>query len=90
MSLVSRNPATGEVLQTFAPLTSEQIRACIDRADQAWQSYRLTPIPQRCSWLRQTAHLLRQHQEKYAALISLEMGKTLASARAEVEKSAWV
>ncbi|MEN9252017.1 MAG: NAD-dependent succinate-semialdehyde dehydrogenase, partial [Thermostichales cyanobacterium BF3_bins_165] len=46
--------------------------------------------PQRCTWLRQTAHLLRQHQEKYAALISLEMGKTLASARAEVEKSAWV
>lgn len=90
MSLVSRNPATEEVLQTFAPLTSEQIRSCIDRADQAWQSYRLTPIPQRCSWLRQTAHLLRQDQEKYADLISLEMGKTLTSARAEVEKSAWV
>jgi succinate-semialdehyde dehydrogenase/glutarate-semialdehyde dehydrogenase len=88
--ITSQNPATGEILRQFAPLTSAEIHTCIAQAARAWQTYRLTPLAARCQWLRQTAHLLRQHQEHYADLITLEMGKTLKSARAEVEKCAWV
>ncbi len=88
--ITSQNPATGEILRQFAPLTSADIQTCITQAARAWQGYRLTPLAARCQWLHQTAHLLRQHQERYADLITLEMGKTLKSARAEVEKCAWV
>ncbi len=54
----------------------------------AFPSYRLTSFDQRADWLRNAADLLDQRNDEIARLMSLEMGKTVAAARAEATKSA--
>lgn len=84
------NPTTGETLKTFEALTSDQIETVITAADAAAISMKAASIAQRQEWLRNAATLLRDRCDDYAALMTLEMGKTLASAKSEVEKCAWV
>jgi succinate-semialdehyde dehydrogenase/glutarate-semialdehyde dehydrogenase len=60
----------------------------IGRAAAAWEHYRLTTPEQRAGWLRAAADVLDQDVGAVAELMTTEMGKTLASARAEVAKCA--
>lgn len=88
--LVSLNPATGEVLGRYPVLNSQQIQTCIAKAHEQFQSYRRIPFAQRAAWMGRVAEILLERKAEFGRLITLEMGKTLASAIAEVEKSAWV
>jgi succinate-semialdehyde dehydrogenase/glutarate-semialdehyde dehydrogenase len=90
MGIATINPATGETLKTFVPLTSQEIEAKISLADTAFKAYRQTEISQRSQWLNQAAAILEQDAPKFGQLMTLEMGKTLKSAIAEVQKCAWV
>jgi succinate-semialdehyde dehydrogenase/glutarate-semialdehyde dehydrogenase len=82
------NPATGETVKTFTPATSDEIEAVIARAHDRFAKYRHTSYAQRAGWANATADLLEAEAEHTAALMTLEMGKTLASAKAEVLKCA--
>ncbi|MEN9203228.1 MAG: NAD-dependent succinate-semialdehyde dehydrogenase [Thermostichus sp. DG02_1_bins_55] len=88
--LVSRNPATGEVLGCYPVFDSQKIQTCITQAQERFQEYRWIPFAQRAVWMRRVAEILEENKAEFGRLITLEMGKTLASAIAEVEKSAWV
>lgn len=90
MGIATINPATGETLQTFKPLTNAEIETKLDQAHQVFEQYRKTSIAQRAEWLNQAAAILESNRDRLGKTITLEMGKTLASAIAEVEKSAWV
>jgi succinate-semialdehyde dehydrogenase/glutarate-semialdehyde dehydrogenase len=90
MTIASVNPATGEVLQTFVPLIESEVEQKITQAEQAFLHYRHTPFRQRAEWLNRLADLLEQDRQAYAKLITLEMGKPINEAVAEVEKSALV
>jgi succinate-semialdehyde dehydrogenase/glutarate-semialdehyde dehydrogenase len=48
------------------------------------------PLEQRAAWLNQAAQVLEDNKQAYGRMMTLEMGKPLGSAIAEVEKSAWV
>jgi len=88
MAIATTDPRTGEVLQTFEALTPEEVDAALERAAIAYQDYRRTSPAQRATWLAAAADLLDAENENLAAMMTTEMGKTLASARAEVTKCA--
>lgn len=88
MPIATTNPATGEVLKTFDPLPPEEIDRAIGRSCAAFAALRATTFAERAGWLRAAADLLDAEQEQTAALMTLEMGKTLAAAKAEVAKCA--
>ncbi len=90
MAITSTNPATGEVIQTFESLTDTDLEQKVARAQRVFETYRRTLIPQRSRWMRQVSEILLERRQEYGSLITLEMGKTLRSAIAEVEKSALV
>jgi len=90
MTIASVNPATGETLATFTPHGDAEIEARLAAAAAAAAGWRRTPVAERTALVARAAELLDERREALARLATLEMGKTLAAARAEVEKCAWV
>jgi len=86
--IASINPATGETLRTFTPLAEAEIEARLARAQSAWQTYRHTPFAQRCGWLSAAAAILENERGPLGRIMTLEMGKPIAAARAEAAKCA--
>jgi succinate-semialdehyde dehydrogenase / glutarate-semialdehyde dehydrogenase len=90
MGIATINPATGETLKTFEPFTDHEIEARLEEAIQAFRHYRQTSFTQRSQWLHQAAQILEADRQKYGELMTLEMGKPIKAAIAEVEKCALV
>lgn len=90
MAIATINPTTGETLKTFDPLTDAEIEAKLELAQQAFNKYRRLPFEQRAIWMQKAADILERDREIYAKIMTLEMGKTLKSAIAEIEKCALV
>lgn len=88
MPIATTNPATGQTLKTYDPMSPEQIDAAIERADLAYRQLRGTTVDQRGRWLNAAADLLEAERDETARLMTTEMGKTYASAQAEVTKCA--
>ncbi|MGO8769789.1 MAG: NADP-dependent succinic semialdehyde dehydrogenase [Mycobacterium sp.] len=89
MPIATINPATGETVKTFTPATDEDVDAAIARAYARFADYRRnTAFAQRAQWANATADLLEAEADETAAMMTLEMGKTLASAKAETLKCA--
>jgi succinate-semialdehyde dehydrogenase/glutarate-semialdehyde dehydrogenase len=90
MPIATINPATGETLRTFDALTAAQIEEKLQRASDAFARHRRTSIAERAEKTRRAGELLDAEKERWARLMTTEMGKTLGAARAEAEKCAWV
>lgn len=88
MAIATINPTTGETLKTFEPLTDTEIETKLTQAQKAFEQYRKTEITQRSVWLQAAAEILERDKEKLGKLITLEMGKPLKGAIAEIEKCA--
>ncbi|MEV8636796.1 NADP-dependent succinic semialdehyde dehydrogenase [Streptosporangium sp. NPDC051023] len=86
MAIATINPATGETLKTFEPLSEQEVEERLARAAADFLTYRGTDFKQRASWMRGAADLLEGEQEEVARLVTTEMGKTLTAARAEAAK----
>jgi succinate-semialdehyde dehydrogenase/glutarate-semialdehyde dehydrogenase len=89
MAIASINPATGETLRVFDPLSSEALEQKLAHAFATFQTYRKTPFAERAQWLSNAARILEESKQEYSRTMTLEMGKTLKSAVAEAEKCAW-
>ncbi|MBW4550256.1 MAG: NAD-dependent succinate-semialdehyde dehydrogenase [Aphanocapsa sp. GSE-SYN-MK-11-07L] len=90
MAIASVSPTTGATLKTFTPLTDAELEARLALAQKTFEQYQRIPLAQRCQWLAKAAEILVANREEYGKLITLEMGKPIAEAIAEVEKSALV
>ena len=88
MSYATVNPYTGETLKTFPEATDAEVAAAIASAHSAFLQWRKTSFGERAKILQKAADLLRAGMEEHAALLTLEMGKIIGEARAEVELSA--
>ena len=88
MAIATVNPATGETIKAFDPLSVEELDAKLARADEAFQSYRLTTFAQRAEWMQAAADILEKEADAIAAVMTTEMGKTLKAAKAEALKCA--
>jgi succinate-semialdehyde dehydrogenase/glutarate-semialdehyde dehydrogenase len=86
--IATTNPATGEVLKTFEPMSAERIELCLRAAVDGYEALRRTSFGQRAAWMCRAADILEAERDQLAALMTTEMGKTLASAKAEVTKCA--
>jgi succinate-semialdehyde dehydrogenase/glutarate-semialdehyde dehydrogenase len=89
MPIASVNPATGETLKTFEALSAAQIEAKIAAAALGFERNRALDFPTRGRFMSKAAELLTNEKQDLAKIATLEMGKTLRQAIAEVEKCAW-
>jgi succinate-semialdehyde dehydrogenase/glutarate-semialdehyde dehydrogenase len=90
MALKSINPATGETIQEYSPHSPAEVENRLKMASSAQRGWWDAPFERRTELLSRLAELLRQEQESAARVMTLEMGKPIVQARAEVEKCAWV
>ena len=85
MAYATINPYTGETLATFPDATDDEVRAAIGAAHEAFLNWRQSSLADRAAILQRAADLLRHDSDAYAKLLTLEMGKLFAEAKAEVE-----
>jgi len=84
------NPATGEMIADYPEHNPHEIVTILEAVDRAFLSWRQTAFTERSRLMKGAARILRENQEEYARLMTLEMGKIIKEARAEVQKCAWV
>ncbi len=90
MALRSINPATGELLESFAEQSPKEAAAAVEKAHQAFTSWSALGLERRSALLRKAAAVLRGEKTALARMMSEEMGKPVLQAIAEVEKCALV
>ena len=90
MPHVSFNPTTNQLIQTHPSWDIHRLEQALEKAHSAQQIWAQTTFSQRAEVLRNAAIRLLAQRDQYATLITLEMGKPLREARAEVEKCAGV
>lgn len=90
MSISSKNPATGEVLETYESHSSQQIEAILSTAAETFVHFARTPLEERAEKVKRAAAILEERRDELGRLITLEMGKPLKAAKAEVAKCALV
>ena len=88
MPIATINPATGEIIQTFAPLTNAQVQEKLQRAADAFQTHRKTSFADREAQMTRAGEILEMEKQAIARTMTLEVGKTLRSSVEEVEKCA--
>jgi len=90
MAIASIDPRTGEITHRFEALGHAQIEAKLERSERAFGAWRRTSFSERSTPMRRAAALLSAERASLARTMTEEMGKTLASALAEVDKCAKV
>lgn len=78
------NPSTGETLAAVADLSLAETQAAIAKADQAQKVWAGWTGKERAAILRKWFDLVMVHQGDLATILTAEMGKPLAEARAEI------
>jgi len=89
MKLQSIDPTHSELIESFDEISDADLEAALARADQTFCTYRRTSLAERARWLQQAAQILAGESDKWARLMTQEMGKTYKAAVAEAEKCAW-
>jgi succinate-semialdehyde dehydrogenase / glutarate-semialdehyde dehydrogenase len=88
MPFATINPATGKTEKEFPAHTPAEVEAILDRAMAAFAEYRTTTYAERSRHLLTAAELLEGEVPDVARILTTEMGKTFAAAKAEVSKCA--
>lgn len=84
-----RNPATGELVETFPTATDAEVGAAVDAAAAAHATWgRTTTSAERATLLRRVAELHRERSDELSAAMVEEMGKPLSDAEGEVNFAA--
>ena len=90
MPIASINPATGETLKTFGPLSEAQLDEKLQLAHETFHDYRRTSFAGRAPMMLRAAEILETEKKDFARVMTLEMGKPINAAVQETEKCAWV
>ncbi|CAG5001287.1 MULTISPECIES: NAD-dependent succinate-semialdehyde dehydrogenase [Dyadobacter] len=88
MSIQTINPTTNLALKTFEEMTEEAVDAAVAQALTAFGDWKRTTYEQRARLLHKVADLMREKKEALATTITLEMGKLISQAEAEIVLSA--
>jgi succinate-semialdehyde dehydrogenase/glutarate-semialdehyde dehydrogenase len=89
MPIASINPATGQTLRTFEPLTAAALEEKLQCAADAYRRHRRTTFAERRGLLLRVADILDGEKEAFGRLMVKEMGKPLKAGMDEAAKSAW-
>lgn len=88
MAIATVNPTTGETVKSFEPHDDAEVQRRIAEAADAAATLRDTTFAQRAEWMNATADIIEADVEQAARMLTLEMGKPIGQARAEVGKCA--
>ncbi len=88
MAIESKNPLNNEVVKTFSEEPDELILEKLENAHTTYKNWKQTSFSERSTLMKKAAEVLRNNKEKYAGLMTLEMGKAKREAISEVEKCA--
>ena len=81
----TRNPATGEPLETYETMGESEVFAKIEAAHAAFLDWRSKSHDERAPYLRKIAEVLRANADRFAELMTREMGKLIKDGKTEVE-----
>src|SRR5690554_983085 len=87
---VSKNPYNGDELNSYKNHSKKKVSEIIDKADKRFYSWREVTFNERQKLMLAAAAEMRSNKREYAEMLTLEMGKPISQAIAEVEKCAWV
>ena len=90
MTISSKNPATGETFAVYETHSADAIEEALKTAAETFPRFAATPLTDRAERMNRAATILEERKEEYGRLITLEMGKPLKAAIAEVAKCATV
>tara|TARA_R110002020_G_scaffold9874_17_gene38460 strand:- start:6723 stop:8114 length:1392 start_codon:yes stop_codon:yes gene_type:complete len=86
----SINPYNGKELKSYKNHTNKEISEIIDNANRRFYSWRETSFSERKKLMLAAASELKKNKKEYAETMTMEMGKPISQAIAEIEKCAWV
>ncbi len=89
MAIATVNPATGQLVKSFEPISDSQIEEKIQRAALTFPKFRSLPFAERADMMKKAGDILESEKNELAAVMTTEMGKTLRSAVDEAAKCAW-
>jgi aldehyde dehydrogenase (NAD+) len=84
--LVSYNPTTGEPIAAVIQAGAHSYYNVVEQAQQAFQTWRMTPAPKRGLLVRDLGAALRNYLEPLGEMVTLEMGKIRAEGIGEVQE----
>ncbi|MGA7721577.1 MAG: NAD-dependent succinate-semialdehyde dehydrogenase [Ignavibacteriaceae bacterium] len=85
----SINPATEEDIQVYTEMTELEVKSIISGCYTAYLNWQKTDFHARAIFMDNAAKVLRSKKDKWAEIMTLEMGKPIIQSKAEVEKCAW-
>ena len=80
------NPATQEVLGRVPFATAQEVNAAIEAAQNAFASWRQTPIQARMRIMLKLQELIRAKAKDIAKVLTAEQGKTLSDAEGDIQR----
>lgn len=90
MTIQAFNPANGQLIREYPAMPPEQVADAVEAAHTAFQDWRRTSFADRGPIMREAARVLDRNKDRYARLMTEEMGKPIKESRAEIEKCGWV
>ncbi len=84
------NPYNNEVVEIFQEQTKQEVNAILNKANTTFDIWRKTSFSRRAEVLTNAADILEKNVDEYAKTITIEMGKPITEAKAEIKKCAWV
>ena len=88
MGIATVNPATGETVRVFEPISDSELERALELAASTFATHRRTSFADRSRKMRLAAGILERDRRPLAELMTLEMGKPVKAAEAEVSKCA--
>ena len=84
------NPTTGESLSGYDVYSAEDVQQRLKQSERAFESWKTTSFDERSPLLHRIADRLESQASELARLMTLEMGKPISQAEAEIKKCGWV
>jgi succinate-semialdehyde dehydrogenase / glutarate-semialdehyde dehydrogenase len=87
MIFKSINPYDSSVVAEHPVLSDSELQNVLQKSEKAFRDWRKTSFAHRADLFKNVIDILNKNKEKYALLITTEMGKILPEAQKEIEKS---
>lgn len=85
------NPVNNQLVESFSALSDDAVQEKLNLSKESFYGFwKSITIQERANYILKIGQKLRQDQEFYASLITLEMGKPIKQSVAEIEKCAWL
>jgi succinate-semialdehyde dehydrogenase/glutarate-semialdehyde dehydrogenase len=88
MAIQTINPATNKVIKSFEEMSDSMLESLLTKSSEIYPLWKKTSYKERASLLHKVAKLMRENKKSLAKIITLEMGKLIAQAEAEIDLSA--